>query len=69
MTNKRNKVSTDFTSDLLGHSDIRTTLNYLDSLSVDVSFEVNNKLLKRKNGEDKKEDNKEGQVLEDDPKE
>lgn len=53
MTNKRNKVSTDFTSDMLGHSDIRTTLNYLDSLSVDESFEVNNRLLKRKSGDKK----------------
>ncbi len=49
MTLKRNGVSREFTSDSLGHSDIRTTSHYLDSLSIDESFTVNNNLLKRKN--------------------
>jgi integrase len=49
MTLKRNGVSREFTSDSLGHSDIRTTAHYLDSLSIDESFAVNNNLVKRKN--------------------
>ncbi len=49
MTLKRNGVSREFTSDSLGHSDIRTTSHYLDSLSIDESFKVNNNLVKRKN--------------------
>ena len=49
MTLKRNGVSREFTSDSLGHSDIRTTSHYLDSLSIDESFEVNNNLVRRKN--------------------
>lgn len=48
MTLKRNKVPIEFISDSLGHSDPRTTLHYLDSLSIDESFEVNNRLVKRK---------------------
>jgi integrase len=46
MTLKRNGVSREFTSDSLGHSDIRTTSHYLDSLSIDESFAVNNNLVK-----------------------
>lgn len=53
---KKNNVSREFTSDSLGHSDIRTTSHYLDSLSIDESFEVNNRLVKR---------NKTGEGLED----
>jgi len=49
MTLKRNGVPREHTSDSLGHSDIRTTSHYLDSLSIDESFEVNNNLVKRKN--------------------
>lgn len=49
MTLKRNGVPREHTSDSLGHSDIRTTSHYLDSLSIDESFTVNNKLVKRKN--------------------
>lgn len=48
MTLKRNGVSREFTSDSLGHSDIKTTSHYLDSLSIDESFEINNMLVKRK---------------------
>jgi len=48
MTLKRNKVSREFTADSLGHSDIRTTSNYLDSLSIPESFDINNMLVKRK---------------------
>jgi integrase len=48
MTLKRNNVSREFTADSLGHSDIRTTSNYLDSLSIAESFDVNNMLVKRK---------------------
>ena len=70
MTNERNYISRGHTSDMLGHSDIRTTAYYLDSLSIDESFRINNKLLKRKNGNgDKKEDDKEGQFMENDPRE
>lgn len=32
----------------MGHSDIRTTSNYLDSLSIHKIFDINNKLVKRK---------------------
>ena len=49
MTLKRNGVPREHTSDSLGHSDIRTTSHYLDSLSIDESFAVNNNLLKRRN--------------------
>ena len=49
MTLKRNGVPREHTSDSLGHSDIRTTSHYLDSLSIDESFAVNNNLVKRKN--------------------
>jgi site-specific recombinase XerD len=49
MTLKRNGVPREHTSDSLGHSDIRTTSHYLDSLSIDESFTVNNNLVKRKN--------------------
>ncbi len=48
MTLKRNKVPREFTADSLGHSDIRTTSSYLDSLSIAESFDVNNMLVKRK---------------------
>jgi len=48
MTLKRNGVPREHTSDSLGHSDIRTTSHYLDSLSIDESFAVNNNLVKRK---------------------
>ncbi len=48
MTLKRNGVSIEYTSDTLGHSDPKTTRHYLDSLSIDESFAVNNNLVKRK---------------------
>jgi len=51
MTLKRNGVSREFTSDSLGHSDIKTTSHYLDSLSIDESFAVNNNLVKKKKKE------------------
>ena len=69
MTCKRNGISREFISDSLSHSDIRVTSSYLDSMSIDESFSINNKLLKRKNGDDKKEDHKEGQDQENDSKE
>jgi integrase len=56
MTLKRNGVSREFTSDSLGHSDIRTTSHYLDNLSIDESFEINNKLVKRKTTKEGDED-------------
>lgn len=55
-TLKRNGVPGEFTAYLLGHSDIRTTAHYLDSLSKDESFEVNNKLVKRKTTKEGDED-------------
>lgn len=48
MTLKRNGVPREHTSDALGHSDIRTTSHYLDSLSIDESFAVNSNLVKSK---------------------
>ena len=56
MTLKRNNVSREFTSYSLGHSDIRTTSHYLDSLSIDESFEVNNMLVKRRENREGDED-------------
>lgn len=56
MTCKRNGISHEFISDSLSHSDIRVTSSYLDSMSIDESFSINNKLLKRKNGNGKKKD-------------
>jgi len=61
MTCKRNGISREFISDSLAHSDIRVTSSYLDSMSIDESFSINNKLLKRKNG-DLKDDNKKGDI-------
>lgn len=45
---RRSGVSVSDIGDMLGHNDPRTTLHYLDSLSIDESFVVNNKLVKRK---------------------
>lgn len=46
---KRNGVPIEFICDALAHSDVRVTRSYLDSLSVEESFVVNNKLPKRRN--------------------
>lgn len=52
----RNGVERENISSMLGHSDILTTANYLDSLSIKKTFDINDKLVKRKkkdeNGED-----------------
>ena len=48
-TLKRNGVPIEWISDSYGHSDPKTTLHYLDGLSIDESFKVNNNLVKRKN--------------------
>ena len=45
---RRSGVSVSDIGDMLGHNDPRTTLHYLDSLSIDESFEVNNRLVKRR---------------------
>ena len=47
-TLKRKGVPREFIGDMLGHSDPRTTSHYLDSLSIDETFDVNHKLVKRK---------------------
>ncbi len=47
-------------SSMLGHSDIRTTSNYLDSLSIKKTFDINDKLVKRKK---KNEDNGESAAV------
>lgn len=47
-TLKRNGVSLADISECLGHSDIKTTMHYLDSLSIEESFAVNNNLVKSK---------------------
>jgi integrase len=47
-TLKRNGVSLVDISECLGHSDIKTTMHYLDSLSIEDSFAVNNYLVKSK---------------------
>jgi len=47
-TLKRNGVSLVDISYCLGHSDIRTTMAYFDSLSIDDSFAINNNLVKSK---------------------
>ena len=47
-TLKRNGVPREFIGDMMGHADPRTTSHYLDSLSVDETFDVNDKLVKRK---------------------
>lgn len=47
-TLKRKGVPREFIGDMLGHSDPRTTSHYLDSLSIDETFDVNDKLVKRK---------------------
>lgn len=45
---RRSGVSVEDIGDMLGHNDPRTTLHYLDSLSIDESFKVNNRLVKPK---------------------
>ncbi|NOR74162.1 MAG: tyrosine-type recombinase/integrase, partial [Draconibacterium sp.] len=52
-TLKRNGVSREKINDMMGHADPRTTSHYLDSLSIDETFDVNKHLVKRKM--DKKE--------------
>ena len=54
----RNGVQRENISSMLGHSDIRTTSNYLDSLSIKKTFDINDKLVKRKKskGNDENED-------------
>jgi integrase len=44
----RNGEQRENISSMLGHSDIRTTANYLDSLSIKKTFDINDKLVKRK---------------------
>lgn len=44
----RNGEARENISSMLGHSDIRTTSNYLDSLSIKKTFDINDKLVKRK---------------------
>jgi integrase len=44
----RNGEKRENISSMLGHSDIRTTANYLDSLSIKKTFDINDKLVKRK---------------------
>jgi len=55
-TLKRNGVPREFTADLLMQSDIRTTSHYLDSLLLDESFAVNNKLVKKRTTKEGDED-------------
>jgi integrase len=47
-TLKRNGVPREFIGDMLGHNDPRTTSHYLDSLSIEESFNINKHLVKRK---------------------
>jgi integrase len=47
-TLNRNGVPIGDISNMLGHNDPRTTAHYLDSLSIDGTFEVNDKLVKSK---------------------
>lgn len=54
-TLNRNGVPREFISNMLGHSDPRTTAHYLDSLSIDDTFKIND-LLVKKTEEDKNED-------------
>jgi len=46
-TLNRNGVPREFISSMLGHQDPRTTSHYLDSLSIDDTFKVNDFLVKR----------------------
>ena len=50
-TLKRQGVPREFIGDMLGHNDPRTTSHYLDSLSIDETFNINNKLVKKKKKE------------------
>jgi integrase len=47
-TLNRNGVPREFISNMLGHNDPRTTSHYLDSLSIDDTFKVNDFLVKKK---------------------
>jgi len=48
---KRSGVSTEFIQESLGHTDIRTTENYLDSFEINVKKEFAFKLTAFKKGE------------------
>ena len=50
-TLKRQGVPREFIGDMLGHNDPRTTSHYLDSLSIEETFNVNDKLVKKKKKE------------------
>src|SRR5690606_18923072 len=45
---KRNGVPREFIGDMLGHNDRRTTSHYLDSLSIEETFNINDKIVKLK---------------------
>ena len=46
-TLKRSGVSREFIGDMLGHNDPRTVSHYLDSLSIEQTFDINKNLVKR----------------------
>lgn len=53
---KRSGVPREFIGDMLGHNDPRTTSHYLDSLSIEETFDINKHLVKRKTQKEKIED-------------
>lgn len=53
---KRSGVSTEFISESLGHSDLKTTENYLDSFEDDIKHEYANFLTAFKNIKNAKHD-------------
>lgn len=55
-TLNRNGVPREFIANMLGHSDIRTTSHYLDTLSIDETFKINDKLVKRKKSNEESEE-------------
>jgi hypothetical protein len=54
-TLKRNGTPIEFIRDMFTHADSRTTLNYLDDLSIEETFKVNNTLVKGSKKIDSKE--------------
>jgi integrase len=58
----RSGVQRENISSVLGHSDIRTTSNYLDSLSIHKIFDINDKLVKRKKSKEHDENEEPAEV-------